>query len=149
MRRSALATAALGLLAAALWHLPGNTLRADEVAPAAATSAAPAITFDQYRAFRVHDIAQRREQLAAQLAAPGLAADEKAVLERRLAYYDRLAAMPQGERDRLFQARFNRIDANHDGKLDPQERAAWRAKQSAFYRELAAERAPTPAADAH
>ncbi len=143
MKRSALVTAALALFAAAIWHLPGNTLRADEPA------VAPVITFEQYRDFRLHDIGQRREQLAARLAATGLPADEKAVLERRLAYYERLASLPAAERDRLFQARFDRIDANHDGKLDPPERAAWRTKQSAYYRELAAERVKPEAASAH
>jgi hypothetical protein len=53
-----------------------------------------------------------------------------------MAYYDQLAAVPAEERDQLYRERFDQIDANHDGKLDPEERAAWREKQ----RQQAAER---------
>ena len=56
--------------------------------------------------------------------------------------------MPAPERDRLFRTRFDRIDANHDGKLDPQERAAWREKQRDNYRQQAAARAQ-PAGGQH
>ncbi len=98
------------------------------------------ITFDEYRDFRMHDIAQRQARLARELAAPDLSAAQKADLERRKAYYDRLAAMPADQRNQLFRARFDQIDTNHDGMLDSAERAAWRDKQRAHYRELAAAR---------
>jgi hypothetical protein len=49
--------------------------------------------------------------------------------------------MPPDERDQLYRDRFEQIDANHDGKLDLQERAAWREKQREFYRQQSAERA--------
>ncbi len=142
MRRWTLATAAAALLAAALWHLPATAQRA---APPAAQQAAPPaaaelITFDQYRDFRMHDLAQRQARLAQQLAAPGLSAEQKTTIERKKAYYDRLAAMPAKERDELFRARFDKIDTNHDGKLDAAERAAWRDKQREYYSRLAAER---------
>lgn len=154
MRRWTLAAAAAALFGAALWHLPataqrptapqnpelGVTQTAGE--PAAARPAAPQlITFDEYRDFRSRDIAQRQARLALELAAPNLSPAEKASLERRKAYYDRLAAMPPDQRDRLFRARFDQIDSNHDGMLDDAERAAWREKQRAHYRELAAARA--------
>jgi hypothetical protein len=100
-----------------------------------------AITFEQYRDFRLHDLAQRRARLAKQLAAPELSAAEKASLERRKSYYDQLAAMPAEERDQLYRERFDEIDANHDGKLDTQERAVWREKQREIYRQQAATRA--------
>ena len=135
MKRSTLVTAVLALLAAALWHLPSAAPKAAEAAPP------EFIAFDQYRDFRIRDIARRQERLARQLAAPDLTAPERTSLEARKAYYDRLAAMPQAERDRLFHARFDQIDANHDGALDPDERAAWRAKQARHYRRLAAQRA--------
>jgi len=99
------------------------------------------ITFDQYREFRLHDLQQRQVRLARQLAAPGLSATEKASIERRKAFYDQLAAMPAEERDQLYRERFDQIDANHDGKLDPEERAAWRDQQREYYRQQAAERA--------
>jgi hypothetical protein len=114
------------------WHLPAVAQRAPQPA------ASEAITFEQYRDFRLHDLAQRRARLAKQLSAPELSAAEKASLERRKSYYDQLAAMPAEERDQLYRERFDEIDANHDGKLDIQERAAWRDKQRETYRQQAA-----------
>jgi hypothetical protein len=163
MRRWTLAAAASALLAAALWHLPAIAQRvaAPVSTPAAATntaatptatppptrSAAPQlITFDEYRDFRMQNIGQRQVRLTQQLAAPNLSAAEKGDLERRKAYYDRLAAMPAGERDAIFRARFDQIDTNHDGTIDAQERAEWREKQSEHYRQVAADRAQSPTA---
>jgi hypothetical protein len=162
MKRWTLAAAASALLAAALWHLPAIAQRVAAPAatpPAAATNAAPTptatppaaqpaapqlITFDEYRDFRMQDIGQRQVRLTEQLATSNLSAAEKASLERRKAYYDRLAAMPAEERDAIFRARFDQIDTNHDGTIDAQERAAWREKQREHYRQLAAERAQSP-----
>jgi hypothetical protein len=161
MRRWTLAAAASALLAAALWHLPAiaqrvaapaatpaaatNTAATLTATPPAAQSAAPQlITFDEYRDFRMQNIGQRQVRLAEQLAAPNLSATEKAGLEQRKVYYDRLAAMPAGERDAIFRARFDQIDTNRDGTIDAQERAAWREKQREHYRQVAAERAQSP-----
>jgi hypothetical protein len=169
MRRWTLAAAAAALLAAALWHLPAIAQRAaqpDAAEPSATQPAAtqpaatqPAaaqhaarpvapelISFDEYRDFRMHDLAQRQARLAQELSAPDLSAAEKTSLERRKAYYDQLTAMPAAERDRLFHTRFDQIDTNHDGMLDGAERAAWREKQREHYRKLAAERAQPSAA---
>jgi hypothetical protein len=117
------------------------------VAMAAAAQRAPdpaaareTISFDQYRDFRLHDLQQRQARLARQLAARDLPAAEKASIERRKEYYDQLAAMPAEELDQLYRERFDQIDTNHDGKLDPEERAAWREKQREHYRQQAAER---------
>jgi hypothetical protein len=125
--------AAAALLAAAMWTPPAaaQTLRA---------AADQAITYQQYRDFRLHIIAQRQASLARRLAVPELGAEDRARLERQKAYYDRFANISEEERDRLFRDRFDEIDANHDGTLDPQERAAWRAQQRDYYRQLAAER---------
>jgi hypothetical protein len=136
MRPWTLAAAVAALVLAAWWHLPAAAQRAT-TQPAATES----ITFEQYRDFRLHDLAQRQARLARQLAAPGLTASEKASLESRKTYYDQLAVMPAEERDRLYRERFDQIDTNHDGKLDLQERAAWREKQRENYRQQAAERA--------
>ena len=155
MRRWTLAAAATALFAAALWHLPAIAQRVASSAtapsgaaanisatPNAAPPAAPQlITFDEYRDFRMRNIGQRQVRLTEQLAAPNLSAAEKADLERRKAYYDRLAAMPAEERDAIFRARFDQIDTDHDGTIDTQERAAWREKQSEHYRQAAADRA--------
>jgi hypothetical protein len=131
-----LPVAAAVLLAAAWSHWPAAAQRAPQ--PAAAGDM---ITFDQYRDFRAHDLQQRQARLARQLTDPGLSVAEKASAERRKAYYDRLAAMPDEERDQLYRARFDQIDSNHDGKLDAEERAAWREKQREVYRQQSADRA--------
>lgn len=155
MRRWTLVAAAAALLAAALWHLPATAQRATSLAAARTSAAQPApppaapsppagpelITFDQYRDFRMHDLAQRRERLTRELSAPELTAAQKTSLERRKTYYDRLAAMPAEDRDRLFRARFDKIDTDRDGTLDSAERSAWREHQREHYRQLAAERA--------
>ena len=134
MRRWTLLIAAAALTIAAWWHLPAVAQRAAQPA------ASEPITFEQYRDFRLHDLAQRQARLTKQLAAPDLSAAERGSLERRKAYYDQLAAMPAEERDKLYRERFDQIDVNHDGKLDPEERAAWRGTQREFYRQQAAER---------
>ncbi len=116
-----------------------------EIAEFLAAQRAPAAdevtTFEQYRDFRIRDLTQRRARLAQQLAAPNLSAAEKKRLERQKTDYDWLAAMPAEERDRHFRERFDEIDANHDGKLDPEERAVWREKQREYYQQQATERA--------
>lgn len=136
MRPWTIAAAFTALIAAAWWHFPAAAQRV-----VAQPAASEAITFEQYRDFRLHDLAQRQARLARQLTAPGLSAAERTSLESRKAYYDQLATMPAEERDRLYRERFDQIDANHDGKLDTQERAAWRDKQRENYRQQAAERA--------
>jgi hypothetical protein len=159
MNRWTLVAAVSALFAAALWHLPATAQHTTPMQPAALASSQTAaeaavqssprpvapqlITFEEYRDFRMRDIAERRARLARALTAPDLSATEKANLEARKAYYDRLVTLPAAERDRLFRARFNQIDTNHDGILDEAERAAWRAKQREHYRELTAE--PQPA----
>ena len=89
--------------------------------------------FDQYREWRLRYIERRQTQLAVQLAAADLQPRQRARLEQVKAYYDWLAGLPAGDRDRRFRERFDQIDANHDGTIDPGERAAWRDKQRAFY----------------
>ena len=143
MRPLTIAAAVIALVAAAWWHFPAAAQRA---ATQPATS--EAITFEQYRDFRLHDLAQRQARLARQLAVPGLSAVERMSLEGRKVYYDQLAAMPEAERDTLYRERFDEIDTNHDGKLDEQERAAWREKQRENYRQQAAARAQ-PAGGQH
>lgn len=135
MKKWTLPAAAVVLLAMAWWHWPAVAQRAPE--PAAAGDL---ITFNQYRDFRAHDLQQRRARLARQLTDPGISAAEKASIERRKAYYDRVAAMPAEERDQLYRERFDQIDSNHDGNLDTEERAAWREKQRDYYRQQSAER---------
>jgi hypothetical protein len=126
---------AAALVATAWWQWPAAAQRAAEPAKADQT-----ITFEQYREFRLRDLQQRQTRLARQLGTPGLSAPERASIERRKAYYDQIAAMSDEERDQLFHERFDQIDTDRDGKLDPQERAAWREKKREYYRQQAAER---------
>ena len=142
MRRWTLLAAIPALIAVAWWQLPAAAQRVAQPA------ADEMISFEQYRDFRIRDLTQRQTRLARQLAAPGLSAAEKTSLERRKAYYDQLAAMPAEERDQLFHERFDEIDTNHDGKLDPQERTASREKRRELYRQQAAERG-APASQQH
>lgn len=105
-----------------------------QAAPAATDSAAvDTITFDQYRDWRMHFIEERQIQIAAELAEKNLTDARRAGLERQKAYYDYFAAMSAAERDRRFRDRFDEIDTNHDGIIDPAERAVWHDKQRAFY----------------
>ena len=96
MKRWTLPAAAAVLLAMAWSHWPAVAQRAPQPAPAG-----DMITFDQYRDFRARDLQQRQVRLARQLAEPGISAAEKASIERRKAYYDRVAAMPADERGEM------------------------------------------------
>jgi hypothetical protein len=131
--------AASAVVAAGLW-LPGQAAQptAQPAAPVESQAAAPAaaddpITFEQYREWRLRYIERRQTQLAVQFAAADLQPRQRARLEQVKAYYDWLAGLPAADRDRRFRERFDQIDANHDGTIDPGERAAWRDKQRAFY----------------
>ena len=142
--------AACAALAAA-FCLPGEAARPAAAAPAAASEAAAetagkggagdAITFEQYRDWRNAFAERRRGEIDRQLAAADFSPERKARLERAKAYYERLAGLPASERDKLYRGRFERIDANHDGIIDPAERAAWRDKQRSFYRRGAGQHA--------
>jgi hypothetical protein len=127
--------AASAVVAAGLWF-PGQAAEPGAAAdtPAALPAAtADSITFDQYRDWRLRFIEQRQTQLAAQLTAADLQPRQRARLEQAKSYYDWFAGLAEAERDRRFRERFDQIDANHDGVIDPAERTAWHDKQRAFY----------------
>jgi hypothetical protein len=119
--------------AAAGLFIAGSYLPAQAAATASDSAAAETITFDQYRDWRLHFIEERQVQIAADLADKNLTDARRTVLQRQKAYYDNFAAMAPADRDRLFRARFDEIDTNHDGVIDKNERAAWHDKQRAFY----------------
>jgi hypothetical protein len=48
-------------------------------------------------------------------------------------HYDWFAGLSDADRDRRFRERFDQMDSNHDGVVDPTERAAWHEKQRAFF----------------
>jgi hypothetical protein len=117
-------------------------------APAPAdNAAADTITFEQYRDWRLHFIEERQLQIEAGLAEKNLNAERRAVLERQKAYYDFFASMSAAERDRRFRERFDEIDTNHNGIIEPGERAAWHDKQRAFYERPSSFRRETAAND--
>ena len=85
-----------------------------------------------------------------QLSAADLPTRQKARLEQVKAYDDWMGGLPETDRDRRFRERFDQIDANHDGKIDAGERAAWRQKQRAFYnRDARARNRPTAEPEVH
>ena len=120
------------LLAAALLAAAWLPVQAAE--PAVPANGPDAITFSQYRDWRIDFIAEQQRRLTAQLAETGLGQSDRDRLTREKAYYDRQAAMPTDQRDHMFHARFDMIDTNHDGVIDRAERAAWHDKQEARYR---------------
>jgi hypothetical protein len=120
---------AAGAVMAAAFAMP-----APAAPPGAAATADDPITFEHYRAWRLTAAERRRSEVAVRLSAADLTAQQKTRLEETRAYYDWLIRLPDSDRDRLFRERFDRIDANHDGKLDADERALWRDKQRAFYK---------------
>ena len=73
MRPWTFAAAVAALVTAAWWHLPAAAQRATPQ-----PAANELITFEQYRDFRLHDLAQRQARLARQLATPGLTASPRA-----------------------------------------------------------------------
>ena len=126
---------ASAVIAAGLW-VPGQAAQPatpNETQAAALPGADDPITFEQYREWRLRYIERRQTQLTAQLAVADLQPRQRARLEQVKAYYDWFAGLPAADRDRRFRERFDQIDANHDGRIDLDERAAWRDKQRAFY----------------
>jgi len=124
---------AAGAVMAAAVVMPA-AMPAKAAPPGAAATADDPITFEQYRDWRLTAAERRRSEVAVRLSAADLTAQQKSRLEETRTYYDWLVRLPETDRDRLFRERFDRIDANRDGKLDADERAAWRDKQRAFYK---------------
>jgi hypothetical protein len=131
--------AATTAITATLW------LPVEAAPPAAPAASTDAVSFEQYRDWRLNQIERRQSELAVELAATDLPALQKTRLEHSKAYYDWLAGLPAADRDRRFRERFDRIDANHDGQIDEAERGAWRDKQRAFFHR---DRPTRPAAEA-
>jgi hypothetical protein len=135
------------VIAAGLWlpsHAAQPTPNETQAAALPAVADDP-ITFEQYREWRLRYIERRQTQLTAQLAVADLQPRQRARLEQAKAYYDWFAGLPEADRDRRFRARFDQIDANHDGTIDKAERAAWHDKQQAFYGRIRAAAEPAAA----
>lgn len=114
-----LAAFAVGLVALAL---SGSAMAQGAQAPAG-------VTFDQYRARTMAAVQAAQTQMANRLSQSNLSADERQQLQQRKTRIDRFAAMPLDQQTQLLRKRFDRIDTNHDGVVDQQELAAFRAAQ--------------------
>ena len=135
MTRAVLAAALLMAFSMPALAAPADGASAKKSEPTEATApeADHNISFAEYREWRLNYIERRRSELAMQLSAADLQPRQKTRLEQIKAYYEWFAALPEADRDRRFRERFDRIDANHDGQIDPAERSAWHDKQRAFY----------------
>jgi len=132
--------AATATIVASLW------LPVEAAQPVPPPNGGDSITFEQYRDWRLEFSERRRSELEMQLSAADLQAERRSRLEQSKAYFEWLAGLPAAERDAKFRERFDRIDANHDGMIDPAERTAWRDKQRAFYHRDRPVRQPAAAA---
>ena len=140
MRPWTLAAAIAALVTAVWWHLPAAAQRAATLPrqhdpPRAKRSPSSNTAISDCAIWR-----SAKRGWRGNCRPPVVTAAEKTSIERRKAYYDQLAAMPEAERDAVYRERFDEIDTNHDGTLDVQERAAWREKQRETYRQQAAGR---------
>ena len=134
------------LFAATATIVASFCLPVDAAQPVPPPNGGDSITFEQYRDWRLEFSERRRSELEMQLSAADLQAERRSRLEQSKAYFEWLAGLPAAERDAKFRERFDRIDANHDGTIDPAERTAWRDKQRAFYHRDRPVRQPAAAA---
>jgi len=82
-------------------------------------------TFDQFKAQQMLQLQRAQARVAQRLAAPDLPADQHQRLEHQQAQLGKFAAMPPDRQDQVLHRRFDRIDANHDGVIDPGELQAF------------------------
>jgi hypothetical protein len=87
------------------------------------------IAFDQFKAQQLQQLQRAQARLAQRLAAPDLPADQRQRLEHQQAQLGKFAAMPPDQQDQILHRRFDRIDANHNGVIDPGELQAFRQAQ--------------------
>jgi len=108
--------------------------------PAAAQTAPPPppgpqqgtpLTFDQFKALQLQQMQRVQALLVQRLAAADLPPDRRQRLEHQQAQLGKLAALPPDQLDQLLRRRFDRMDANHDGVVDPGELQAFRQAQRA------------------
>lgn len=121
--RFAIAAAGIAML---LSSLAGS---AQTGPPHAAPPQGQPITFDQFKAQQMQQMQRAQVRLAQRLGAPDLPADQRQRLEHQQALLSKFAALPPDQQDQFLRRRFDRIDANHDGVIDPQERQAFRQAQ--------------------
>jgi hypothetical protein len=88
-----------------------------------------AITFDQFKAQQLQQLQRAQARVTQRLGAPDLPPDQRQRLEHQQAQLGKVAALPPDQQDAVLHRRFDRIDANHDGVIDPGELQAFRQAQ--------------------
>jgi len=89
------------------------------------------MNFEQFRARQLEQLQRAEAMVAQRLAQPNLTPEQRERLTKRKANLDRFAAAPPERKERILRRRFVRIDTDHDGIIDANELAAWRAAHQA------------------
>ena len=114
-------------LAVQLVTLPAAAQTAPPLPPAAQQGAP--LSFDQFKAQQLQQLQRVQALLAQRLGAPDLAPDRRQRLQHQQAQLGKFAALPPDQQDQILHRRFDRMDANHDGVVDPGELQAFRQAQ--------------------
>lgn len=118
--RFAIAAAAIALL---------FSTHAASAQTAPSSAAGQPITFDQFKAQQLQQLQRAQARLAQRLVAPDLSPDQRQRLEHQQAQLGKFAGLPPDQQDQVLHRRFDRIDANRDGAIDPGELLAFRQQQ--------------------
>ena len=121
--RFAIAAAGIGMLLSSL------SASAQTAPPPAERTQGQPVTFDQFKAQQLQQMQRAQARVAQRLGTPDLPPDRRQRLEHQQAQLGRLAALPPDQQDRVLRRRFDRIDANHNGVIDPGELKAFRQAQ--------------------
>ncbi len=116
-------------VAATTLLLSGFVASAQTAPPTAGPLHGQSITFDQFKAQQLQQLQRAQGRLVQRLGAPDLPPDQRQRLERQQAQLGRFSALPSDQQDQVLHRRFDRIDANHDGAIDPGELQAFRQQQ--------------------
>jgi hypothetical protein len=115
--RFAIAAAGIAML------LSSFTAAAQTAPPPAGPLQGQPVTLDQFKA---QQFQQLQARVAQRLAAPDLSTDQRQRLEHQQTQLAKFAALPPDQQDQVLRRRFDRIDANHDGVIAPEELQALR-----------------------
>ena len=103
-----------------------HTVSAQTAPPPSGPPQGQPITFDQFKTMQLQQLERAQARVAQRLAAPDLPPDQHQRLEHQQSQLGRFASMPPDQQDQVLHRRFDRIDANHDGVIDPGELRAFR-----------------------
>jgi len=85
--------------------------------------------FDQYKAQQLQQMKSVQAFVAERLAARDLPPEQRQRLEHQQAQLGRFGSLPPEQQDRLLRRRFERMDVNRDGVVEPSELQAFRQAQ--------------------